>query len=122
MERCGVPLGPVANTILDDLCLGDGADLLEELLQLAGAETSGQLLDKDGAPVALVPGRGGVAGSALSGATAVILAATIPTVVTVAVAAVFSGMTVAVGRAGARAATAVAVASAVVISVGSMTT
>ena len=118
------PFGPVANAVLHNLCLGHGANLFEELLELAGPETGGQLLDKNSAPVALIPGRGGIAGSALPGATAFIIAAAVAAVVALALAfaTIVSGRAVAVRGAGARAATAGAVAPAVVVSVGSMTT
>src|SRR5690242_14353333 len=102
-RKVDIPFRPVAHAVLHNLCLGDGANLLEELLQLASAEASGQLLDKNGASVTLVASGGRVARRALSRATAVIIAAAIAAVVAVAVpvAAVVSLGAVAVGRAGA---------------------
>jgi hypothetical protein len=117
-----VPFGSVANTVLDDLGLGNGSRLLEELLQLARAETSRQLLDKHGAAVALVAGGRGVARGAVAPASAVLIAAAITAVV----AALISRRAVVAGRrAGARAATATTAAvaaAAVVVSVSVMTT
>jgi hypothetical protein len=121
-----IPFGSIANTILHNLGLGNWACLLEELFQLAGTETGRQLLDENGAAIALVPGRRCIAGCVISAATALLITATVAAVFAFAPFAPFAAFfsrraVVAIGRAGARAATA-AVAPAVEVSVGSMTT
>jgi hypothetical protein len=44
----------LADAVLDDLGLIDGADLFEELLQLASAKTGGKLLHEDSAAIPLI--------------------------------------------------------------------
>jgi hypothetical protein len=56
-ENQGLPFGATTHTILDDLCLLDGTNLLKESDQLFGAQTSRELLDEDGSPVALIFGQ-----------------------------------------------------------------
>jgi hypothetical protein len=49
-----LPLGALADAILDNLGLGHGAHLLEKLLQLASAKPGGELLDKDSAAISFI--------------------------------------------------------------------
>jgi len=82
--------GAVAHAILNDLGLGDRANLFKKLLELAGAEAGGELLYEDGATVSLVfgqDGRSGIAGRAVPArptAATVVLAASIATVIVLA--------------------------------------
>jgi hypothetical protein len=126
-EEENAPFGSVANAILHDLGFGNGAGLLEELLQLASTEASGQLLDEDGPAVTLIRGRRRLSGLAVSAgagagtATALLIAAPIAAIVAVA-AVVTRGSVVPRGRAGAGAPATATGAAAVEVSVGSMTT
>jgi hypothetical protein len=51
-----LPLGAAGDTILDNLGFDDGADSLEKRAQVAGLCALGDLLDKDGALVAVILG------------------------------------------------------------------
>ena len=86
----GLPFGAVANPVLDNLGLGNGADLFKKILELAGAESGSELLNEDGATISLVlgqDGRGGIAGRAAPASpttAAVVLAASIAAVILIA--------------------------------------
>lgn len=49
-----VPLGSIADAVLDNLSLIDRSDLLEELFEVSGAEASSKLLDEYGSAITFI--------------------------------------------------------------------
>ncbi len=57
-----LPFRSVTDSVLDDLSLGNRADLLEEFLKLAGTKASSQLLNKYRPAISLIFSQRGRAG------------------------------------------------------------
>jgi len=119
-----VPFGTIADAVLHDLGLGYGTNLLEKLLEFLGAKPGSQLLNKDCSAVTLILGQRGRSGVARSRCLAILAAICIgPASVGAVVVAISARIvrTMAAGRVGARAGTAIPVVVVVPVT-SSMTT